>query len=89
MDTYNAMTDTMHALNHGVWEVEPNSSLPDLHLHHLEEMWQTVQKARTDGEPFSDGKLNRWLGWMQAVIVVCTNATLDEMKAINKKWADK
>jgi hypothetical protein len=30
------------------------------------------------------GKLNRWLGWFQAVIVVFKGATLEEVKLINK-----
>ncbi len=31
-----------------------------------------------------EGKLNRWLGWMQACVVMsCESVTLEDMKAIN------
>ena len=41
--------------------------------------------TRMTHEEFSEGKLNRWLGWIQCAVVVQGFATLDEMKEINKR----
>jgi hypothetical protein len=37
---------------------------------------------------FSEGKLGRWLGWIQAAMVANGLATLDDMKSINTKYAE-
>lgn len=55
----------------------------DLGLKHLHEM---LDKMR-DGN-FSEGKMGRWLGWMQAAVVSHGVATLEDMKDINRKWSD-
>lgn len=47
---------------------------------HLVEMYETAE------EFWDAGKLGRWLGWMQAAICSMDLATLDDFKAINKKW---
>ena len=55
----------------------------DLSFGHLEDMWRRVSR-----EVFSDSKLGRWLGWAQATVVASGVATLEEMKAINKRNAE-
>lgn len=54
----------------------------DLSFGHLEDMYR-----RLSHEEFSDSKLGRWLGWAQATVVASGVATLEEMKAINKRHA--
>lgn len=39
-------------------------------------------------EEMSEGKLNRWLGWMQCAVVSWGDLTLDDMKEINRKHAN-
>lgn len=63
-----------------------SSDIPELDYPHLVSMYQRILEADNRGEPFSEGKLGRWLGWAQACVVV-SGASLDEMKEINKKYA--
>lgn len=54
---------------------------PELDYKHLRMMLIRMQT-----EPFSEGKMGRWLGWMQcAVVAARIGATLDDMKKINEK----
>lgn len=55
----------------------------DVDYTHLVSMYE---RAST-GE-FSEGKLGRWLGYMQGVLIANGCITLDEAKALNKKHAD-
>jgi len=48
---------------------------------HLKSMLIRVDEAV---EPFSEGKLNRWLGYIQGVLVAREILTLQECKDINK-----
>lgn len=67
-----------------------SSDNPDLDFPHLEDMCRMMEENNSpQGGGFSEGKQGRWLGWVQAAIVATDIATLDDMKAINKKWADK
>lgn len=52
---------------------------------HLESMYQRVRDNPTG---FSEGKLGRWLGYMQGVLVANQCCTLEEMKELNKRFAD-
>lgn len=53
-------------------------------LNHLLDM-----QARITDE-HSPAKLGRWLGWAQAALVAANvGVTLDDMKAINKRYADQ
>ena len=59
---------------------------PELNYAHLHEM---VKKMET-GE-FSEGKMGRWLGWIQAAVVYMSLSldepiTLEQMKEINRRW---
>jgi hypothetical protein len=83
MNTRAAIDETMATLRSGKWDISNSYPSCAEHISHLFEM-----ESRIKSEDFTVGKLNRWLGWMQAVIVVCTDATLDEMKEINKRWSD-
>lgn len=54
---------------------------------HLSEM---VQKMET--EEFSEGKMGRWLGWIQACTVFLSIGsdrpiTLEQMREINRRWS--
>lgn len=53
----------------------------EMSFEHVEDMME-----RIDHENMSDTKLCRWLGWMQATVVVMTypHTTLETMKNINK-----
>lgn len=41
-----------------------------------------------DGRQFSEAKLGRWLGWLQGVLCAQGWVTLEEMKQLNKRWAE-
>jgi len=63
---------------------------PDLRPGHLRDMLRMMVSDINPQNPaigFSDGKMGRWLGWAQAAVVAMGLANLDEMKAINMKWA--
>lgn len=55
----------------------------DLSIEHLRSMHERIN-ANLD---WSDTKLCRWLGWMQAAIVSWGVYTLEDMKAINMRNA--
>jgi len=57
-----------------------NFSSPDIGYVHCFEMWGKIRAGE-----MSDGKLNRWLGWIQCSVVSWGIATLEEMKDINKR----
>lgn len=59
----------------------------DLGLEHLREMWERVRADDNPqgGKGFSEAKLGRWLGWAQCAVVASGVATLDDMKAINRR----
>ena len=54
-----------------------------LSMKHLMDM-----HVRAQSPEMSEGKLNRWLGWMQAAVVSWGDLTLDDMKEINRKHAN-
>lgn len=54
----------------------------ELSYAHISDMYRRVTPL------FSESKLGRWLGWAQAAVVASGVATLEEMKAINQKYAD-
>jgi hypothetical protein len=61
-----------------------NSAGPDCSPRHLEEM---LSKMRAGD--MSEGKLGRWLGWMQCAIVAAgVGIELDDMKEINKRYIE-
>lgn len=49
---------------------------------HLDSMYH-----RMENEDFSEGKLGRWLGYAQGVLVAHQCCTLEEMKELNKAFA--
>jgi hypothetical protein len=52
---------------------------------HLASMWEHIQADPN----MSETKLGRWLGWAQcAVVAADIGVTLEDMKAVNKRWAD-
>lgn len=60
-----------------------------LHPEHLSDMLaQMENNANPQGGEFSEGKLNRWLGWMQAAGVALGALSLEDCKGISKKWAE-
>lgn len=54
---------------------------PGVDFAHLESMVERADPA------FSEGKVNRWLGYMQGVLVATGTLTLDQCKAIKKEFA--
>lgn len=81
MNMLGAAMDTFRiAQKNKMWEKDKN--LPaSMQFAHLDEMYETM-----NSEDFSEGKLGRWLGWMQACVVAAGCATLEEMKELNKRW---
>lgn len=43
---------------------------------------------RAETTKMSPAKLGRWLGWAQAAVVAMEWATLEEMKELNRSFAD-
>lgn len=54
-----------------------------LSLEHLKDMRTRITSS------FSPSKLGRWLGWAQCAVVAAGASTLDEMKEINLRHADR
>jgi hypothetical protein len=50
---------------------------------HLDSMYRRME----EGEHFSEGKLGRWLGYAQGVLVAHQCCTLEEMKELNKAFS--
>lgn len=53
---------------------------------HLKSMLDRVVENPKD---FSEGRLGLWLGYMQGVLVANATGTLEEMKELNRRFADK
>lgn len=64
-----------------------SSDIPELDFPHLQRMYNDIIAADCDFEPFSEAKIGRWLGWAQAAVVMHGEASLEDMKAINKRHA--
>lgn len=80
MNVLAAMKDTLALWTGQSWA---DIDLPEsLSGKHMVDMLTTVETGE-----FSYGKQCRWLGWMQAATVAAGIATLDDMKAINKRHA--
>lgn len=50
---------------------------------HIEAMGKCINDA------FSEGKRNRWLGYVQGVLVARGIMTLDEIKELNRKYGTR
>jgi hypothetical protein len=68
--------------------IGPKDLQPD-HLRDMLRIMESGDNPQHPGEAFSEGKMGRWLGWAQAAVVSMGCASLDDMKQINKKWADQ
>lgn len=53
-------------------------------IKHAAWMLDCLIAGKIDGEPFSEGKANRWLGWAQCVVFCRNGASLDELRIINQ-----
>jgi hypothetical protein len=53
-----------------------------LGLAHLLDMEERIS------DDFSEAKLGRWLGWAQAAVVSHGKLTLEDMKQINRRYAN-
>jgi len=78
MNIRGAIEDTMSCAK---TQARRRTSIPELSFEHLVDMHEQIKADDT----MSDGKLNRWLGWMQAAIVSWGHSTLEDMKQINLK----
>lgn len=52
---------------------------------HLRGMYDRILEHQED---FSEGKLGRWLGWLQGVLCAQEVLTLEECKQINKRCSE-
>jgi hypothetical protein len=62
----------------------------DLQPPHIRDMLATMESGINPQDTernFGEGKMGRWLGWAQAAVVAQGCGSLDDMKAINKRWA--
>lgn len=84
MNVMNAMEDTMlvakaHIHRHAQQTVPATVLMEYEHLIHMRDKMRST--------PMSYGKMNRWLGWMQATVVSWGHSTLEDMKDINSRHA--
>lgn len=85
MNQIAAMAKTLEAARAaGMDNITSDNS--ELDFPHLQDMYDRVIASPAD---FSEAKLGRWLGWMQAAVVAAgVGLSLDTMKAINQSEAD-
>lgn len=83
MNMLAAMADTLEAARKAGLD-NMSSDIPEVDYPHLVDMYERAQAL------VSQPKLGRWLGWMQACVVINSMGalTLEDMKAINKRHAD-
>lgn len=62
-----------------------SSDQSELDYPHLQSMYNRIIAADAAGEPFSETKIGRWLGWAQAAIVSQGGGNLNDMKEINQR----
>tara|TARA_Y100000310_G_C20704325_1_gene833596 strand:- start:16849 stop:17097 length:249 start_codon:yes stop_codon:yes gene_type:complete len=80
--TLDAMRETVKVANErGYADVEYETASVD--MNHLEDMLFQMETG-----VFSEGKINRWLGYAQGVLVANEILTLEDAMEINKKHAD-
>jgi len=63
-----------------------SSDIPSSDYDNLESM---LDRVMSNPAEFSEAKLGRWLGWMQACVVInsCGGITLEDMKSLNRKFS--
>jgi len=79
VDMLSAMQDTLSiAAANGLYNV--SSDIPESDYLHLLSMYERAQEGN-----FSPAKLGRWLGWMQACVVINSmgDISFEDMKRIN------
>ncbi len=88
MNMIAAFEDTLRlACANGMDNMSSDNS--ELDYPHLQDMFMQMRDdANPQGGQFSEGKQGRWLGWAQAAVVASNCGTLEEMKEINKRWAE-
>jgi hypothetical protein len=62
-----------------------SSDYSELDYAHLQYMYAKIIEADAAGEPFSEPKIGRWLGWAQAAVVANGGGDLADMKEINMR----
>lgn len=90
LETYELMKDRLEnwTLNWGLIMQLPKECQPE-HLANMHKVVLANDNPQHPGEPFGEGKLGRWLGWLQCAGAVLGVLSLEESKEINKKWASK
>lgn len=87
MDMRKAAAETLQAACAAGMD-QVSSDIPELDYPHLVEMYNKLCVYHGEEEEFSEAKLGRWLGWMQAAVVAAqVGLTLEDMKQINKRNA--
>lgn len=84
MHVLNAMQDTLTCAERHGYDLSTTTPYEGTSFTHMVSM---VSRARDAAPPFSEGKINRWLGYMQGVLVASGHADLDEVKEINRRNA--
>jgi hypothetical protein len=87
MNQIEAFKETLEFVR-GKWQAWDTLLLTFIHEHlsfaHHEDM---LRRILENPEAFSEAKFGRWLGWLQGVAAAHNFITLDQCKAINKRWA--
>lgn len=91
MDTLGAMRATMEAACERLPATLDNALVPEAaSMSHLVHMLTRVELSMTENivaNAMSVSKINRWLGYMQGVLVARGLLTLEECKQINREHA--
>lgn len=83
MNQREAFKDTVELADKRGMQYTDHRMPPDTTFQHIVSMRDRVALS----PDMSEAKLGRWLGWAQCAVVASGVATLDEMKAINRKHA--
>lgn len=90
MDMISAMRETIEVCKKNGMHQTTVELRPGCDFNHFEYMLKSVQLGKNPqgGDGFSEGKLGRWLGWIQGAAAAAGYITLEECKEINKRWSD-
>ena len=92
MDMVSAAKETILLWEESLKKGNPQlTSKNELTYGHCASMVRTMERgiSKESGEKFSEGKMGRWLGWIQACAVMNSAMSLEDMKALNIKYASK
>ena len=81
--------DSLKAIKECVRIARGSKRLPQIGPCSTAHLVSMLERVTLYPEDFSEGKINRWLGYIQGVLVSYGVRDLVEMKLINKRCSDK